>query len=228
MVVDVNRNSDYLLTSILLNKRTLEDIRKWSDMNERVLVFHGELLDHMPPMDNGFSPNALPYGNTIFYHPSTTFMDRDKAEKDPDWKQVIPYILIRYQNTYLTYQRTKKGGEDRLHNLFSLGIGGHIKDSDGIGPIDAFLQGMDRELKEELVIDVRPDPRALKGVIYDPSTDVGRVHFGFVYVLESATPNVKSLDPAIGVPSYINVEFIKQQRDNFEAWSKICIDNLIQ
>jgi len=54
-------------------------------------------------------------------------VDRDQAEKDKHYKQIIPYaIFVNEKGEIFNYQRGKSGAEDRLKNLRSVGIGGHI------------------------------------------------------------------------------------------------------
>lgn len=207
-----------------MNTVKAADVRNNS---EKVLVFPAELLGLFPPIENGISLEPLVTGNIIFNNPGLTFVDRQDAETDPNWKQIIPYMLVKFQDTYLVYQRTKHGGEGRLHNLYSIGLGGHVKDSDGVGPIEAYVNGMTRELKEEIDIDIVSDPVAVKACLYEPSTPVGSVHFGFVYVIEASSPKAVAKDPTIGIPSFMAVPFIKSMRDKFETWSQIVIDNLI-
>lgn len=195
-------------------------------MSERILAFPAEILSSLPPI-KGVSTDPLLYGQAIFTNPATTFIDREPAEKDPNWKQVIPYMLIEYKGMYLVYQRQKAGGESRLHNLYSLGFGGHIKDSDGTGVVEAYMRGMQRELTEEIEVETVADPSLVQACIYDDSSDVGKVHFGFVYVLRSASPLVKTVDPAVGTPQFMPLEFIRTLKPRFEAWSILCIDSVL-
>src|SRR5690606_15295618 len=55
-----------------------------------------------------------------------------KGEEDTNFVQPIPYILVRDGDRILSYIRTPKGGEERLHNLVAVGIGGHIDASDAV------------------------------------------------------------------------------------------------
>ena len=54
------------------------------------------------------------------------FVPRDIAEKDPAWKQIIPYIVVTNDHQVFTTHRLKKSSESRLHGTISLGLGGHI------------------------------------------------------------------------------------------------------
>ena len=80
----------------------------------------------------------------------------------------------------LTLIRTKSQSEKRLHNKVSLGIGGHINIEDSKDPLDAYKRGMEREINEEVDVDLLNKPQFL-GVIYDGTTDVGSVHLGMAF-----------------------------------------------
>lgn len=67
------------------------------------------------------------------------------------------------------------GGEARLHDKGSIGIGGHINPVDrqsGHDDVSTYLAGVEREIREELVIDGGCTQRVL-GVINDDSNEVG-------------------------------------------------------
>lgn len=156
------------------------------------------------------------------------FVDRKEAEANPAWKQWIPYCMLRCgdwtqpadhpsakDRGILLVQRTNKGGEARLHESWSIGLGGHIEpvDLDGTtrakelqNPIDAlgwpastsdqtgpeafFAAALARELSEELVLPGQrqtPVPRLL-GLINDDATEVGKVHAGLAYCIDFPTP----------------------------------------
>src|SRR4029079_3380241 len=54
------------------------------------------------------------------------FIDRPTAEKSPQYKQIIPYVVIRHEDSFFLLERTSNQTESRLHHKLSLGIGGHI------------------------------------------------------------------------------------------------------
>lgn len=144
------------------------------------------------------------------------WVDRPFAEKESMFKQIIPYVLIQAANATLTAIYKREGNEKRLHDLWSMGIGGHINPLDkssnkflAISPtasenhmqhnnylhdnITDFRQllysGMNRELAEELLI--RPEteaPPIFLGTINEDITDVGKVHFGVVFKISADSP----------------------------------------
>lgn len=58
------------------------------------------------------------------------WIDRPSAEQNRSFKQLIPYVLIQAEMGALTAIYRRGGGESRLHDLWSMGIGGHINPSD--------------------------------------------------------------------------------------------------
>lgn len=157
------------------------------------------------------------------------FMDRPLAEVDPSFKQIIPYVVCRYDGlTYMT-QRTKKQGEQRLHGKFSLGVGGHINPTDRGDDDDVNIleSAMRRELREEVMMihrDITP-----VGTIYIDHTDVGRVHVGLVYVLEAAHPKFEVMEPEQhALAKWATTTDIALVYDKLEDWGKIVFDRLIR
>jgi predicted NUDIX family phosphoesterase len=93
----------------------------------------------------------------------------------------------------LSCKRSTKSGEDRLHDIYSIGFGGHCDLEDYIleqlGIIslhEITVLSAERELYEELDLPIT-GPQELKpiGVIKIDDTEVDRVYIGCVMVLES-------------------------------------------
>lgn len=112
-----------------------------------------------------------------------SWIERDLAEKDVRYKQIIPYILLKNEKgQFVCYQR--HGTETRLHNKYSAGVGGHIDEPDNKGDITKTIEaGMFRELGEELC-NFQPNNVILEylGIINEIETEVGLMHIGVVYI----------------------------------------------
>ncbi|HKO55869.1 MAG TPA: NUDIX domain-containing protein [Thermoanaerobaculia bacterium] len=147
------------------------------------------------------------------------FIPRPRAEISPEFKQIIPYVVIRGGGEYFLLRRLPKQGETRLHDKLSLGIGGHIN------PGHDLLAGLRKELEEEVSID---DPYELSfvGILNDDSTEVGRVHLGAVYMLETSR-NVRVRETEKMTGSFVPREALGPLREAMESWSQIVHDRLI-
>nr|NJM01434.1 phosphoesterase [Desulfobacula sp.] len=120
------------------------------------------------------------------------FLNRKDAERDPGYKQVIPYIVLQTRDMKKTALYHRQGSETRLHDLWSVGIGGHINPIDRVGRDTSFRQilmaGMERELNEELENRPLNEPPDFMGVISEDITDVGKVHLGAVFRILTEYP----------------------------------------
>jgi predicted NUDIX family phosphoesterase len=150
------------------------------------------------------------------------FLDRSAAEEDPTHKQIIPYILIAHQGRFLLYKRTKKQGESRLHEKFSLGFGGHINDVDGNKNTDTnlILAAMIRELNEELFL---PSVRQLSvaGFINDDTNAVGKVHLGIAFIVEVSNERFAINEPEMIEAKWCDAQAIENIFPKLESWSQL-------
>jgi predicted NUDIX family phosphoesterase len=117
-------------------------------------------------------------------------------------------------------RRTRAGGDVRLHDRFSIGVGGHLNpgDRDVAG-------GLAREWSEELVADFVPEFRLL-GLLNDDETEVGSVHLGIVYLAEAGGRAVRvretdKLEGDFAAPVAVHAVY-----DRLETWSQLVLDAL--
>ncbi|MFO1010367.1 MAG: phosphoesterase [Planctomycetota bacterium] len=163
------------------------------------------------------------------------FVERERAEKTPAWKQVIPYSIVRWDSPdgvrVLCTRRLKKGGEARLHDKHSIGMGGHVNPEDLEGaatrnPVDA---GTRRELAEELVVRGAYEVRRV-GLINDDSNAVGAVHVGVVQVVTvSSPPEIRETDVLEG--RWVAIDELTAMLAtgvNFETWSALLVPHLAE
>jgi len=195
--------------------------------NENVLVFPRQLFEQLGVFQ-GFSAEVNRYLPKILEAKNNHFMPRAKAETDPQFKQVIPYVLITDGKSILHYVRGKKAGEQRLVAKGSVGIGGHINDEDhtlfAFG-MQAFQDAVKREVCEELSIQGEFIARPV-GLINDDSTEVGQVHFGVIHILRCQPEQVKKNEQVITQMEFVRIEELKAKREQMETWSQICLDNI--
>ncbi|MGZ8172988.1 hypothetical protein [Methylobacter sp.] len=159
---------------------------------------------------------------------------RDVLETDERFRQIIPYVIVERDGKFLVYERTAKGGEQRLHNKRSLGFGGHIDVSDvslddsgqAIDLETTVANAVEREIREELKIDGGYTFEAF-GLLIDDSTPVGRVHIGIVLIAH-VTGMVLSNEDQIELMGFGSVEELATQvSGSLEVWSEIILNRLI-
>lgn len=155
------------------------------------------------------------------------FMDKDKAETDENFKQLIPFIILRYNDFIYTYIRGTKTGEKRLHGSRSLAVGGHIDETDkATGSNEGTLiNAFHRELEEEVKLDTTAQIY-LVGLLNNNTTPVDKVHLGIVYILDLEKPLVKSNEEGIIDDEFMTLHKLKLKRHEFETWGQICIDQI--
>ena len=148
------------------------------------------------------------------------YRPRGAAEVDPVWQQVIPYLLMRDGERLFLMQRTRAGGDVRLHDLYSLGIGGHLNPGDG-----GVLAGLRREFHEEMVADWEPEPRLL-GLLKDDDVLVGQVHVGVVFAADAAGRDlhVRETDKLSG--RFVTTEACAPVYERMETWSQFLYDHV--
>lgn len=149
------------------------------------------------------------------------FIDRPTAEAAPQYKQIIPYVLIRHDGAYFLLQRTRKQTEARLHLKLSLGIGGHINPD-----TPDLLDGLHKELEEEVHVAGDYDLTFI-GILNDDSTEVGSVHLGAVYVLDAHDANVTVRETEKMTGRWARAAELPALREQMETWSQIVYDEFV-
>ena len=161
-------------------------------------------------------------------------MQRALLETNPKFRQLIPYVVVKQGDKYLAYERSKSGGESRLHNLFSIGIGGHVDavdavyDEKGVFQLtDTLRTGMYRELHEELGL-TESDFLGMTtiGYLSKDVTPVDEVHLGIVLVAEvNADLVVTSKEDALNLAGFLTADELAKL--NLESWSETVVAELV-
>lgn len=195
-------------------------------MSEKVLIIRNSLLQsHIHNMSGCLiTEHKEQIFNNILDNQS--FMPRADAEYDFEHKQVIPYVVICNRGNYLLLQRTTGQTEKRLHNKYSLGIGGHVNPSSLASEENIIITGLHRELNEEVSVG---DPAALNfiGIINDESNSVSRVHLGLLYVLETLSSEYRVLETEKMTAQWVSGSDLGKYYDGMETWSQIVYDQYI-
>lgn len=195
---------------------------------EHILVIPTELFHRLGHFQ-GFSTDIERYLTAVLDPAVASYRPRDEMERDPSFKQLIPYVIFRRRDpsgevSLFQYTRGKGQGEKRLHAKRSIGVGGHISSDDASCP-SPYEEGMRRELAEEVVIDT-PYTSSLVGLINDDLTEVGKVHLGVVHIFDCELPNVGPREDDICNAGFRPVSELLAELDGFETWSQICLKAL--
>jgi predicted NUDIX family phosphoesterase len=192
---------------------------------ENVLVVRRALFDELGSFQ-GLQRDADRYIAAFLKRENNFFLPRSRAEQDPAYKQIIPYVVFTFNDTILRYIRGAKSGEKRLVAKGSIGIGGHVNDNDESlfsFDRDAYQAAVHREIEEELKVEGTYENR-VAALINDDSNDVGRVHLGVVHVVGLRNAAVRAGEKAIGDLRFLTAGELRKQRDKLETWSQIVLD----
>lgn len=153
------------------------------------------------------------------------WIERAIAEKDFNFKQIIPYVVIKNSKGKIACYR-RHGSEKRLAELYSCGFGGHIEECDRAENVmQTIKNGMMRELSEEISnFDKEKMNIIYKGFIHEKESEVGLVHIGVVFeaaCIEGFLP--KESEETKGL-EWKTVEELKGLKT--ELWTKLAMELL--
>jgi predicted NUDIX family phosphoesterase len=199
---------------------------------ELVLVFESRVFEQLGTF-RGLNFDVARYLRAIFAPGVLRFMPRSQAEKDPTYKQLIPYVIMTHGGKYLSYVRGKKAGEKRLVGLRSIGIGGHINPDDHsffqkdyrMDFRQMYVTAVEREVAEEVTVGANHTDRIV-ALLNDDSNDVGRVHIGIVHCWTLDSSKVEKNEQMITKMAFSTTDELRELRDSMETWSQLCLDGL--
>lgn len=159
------------------------------------------------------------------------YLQRSIAEDDFNCKQPISYALLvnPEEKKVFAYQRAKKDyayAEKRLQGKWSWGLGGHIENNDGTKG-NPMHYSMLRELEEEVEFSGISKIDVL-GYLNDDSDNVGKVHFGILYIVETQSKSVKPNDLEIAQGELKTISELEDISKNYdvESWSEFAFKPL--
>jgi predicted NUDIX family phosphoesterase len=190
--------------------------------DERVLVVPTALF-HEIGVFYGFTPRVKEYLTRLLDPKNLSYRPRAEVETDPSFKQIIPYVVLRYSGQIFHYTRGKRATEIRLQALRSIGVGGHISADDATLFDSPYREAMFREVAEEVRLETAYTERCV-GLINDDSMPVGQVHLGIVHVFELQQPKVERREQALTRAGFASVAELRAQREEFETWSQFLLD----
>jgi len=196
---------------------------------EKVLVVPTPLF-HELGYFQGFCPDVQRYFDPLVHSQQASYRPRGDMEEDPNFKQLIPYVLFRYTSPsgevhLFDYLRGGGVGEARLRAKRSVGVGGHISLEDA-GNVtlagDVYREGMMRELAEEVHIDTEYAESAV-GLLNDDQTEVGKVHLGVVHLCDVHAPHVRPREDDLTDAGFRPIDTVIAELDRYESWSQIVV-----
>jgi len=197
---------------------------------EKVLVVERKVLEEAGKFE-GLAFDVERYLGKIFVQGVPRFMPRSQAEKDPSYKQIIPYVIMACNGKYLNYVRGTRAGESRLVGNRSIGIGGHINPVDNEIPLfdtnfrEMYNTAVEREVAEEVALETNHTDRIV-ALLNDDSNEVGSVHLGVVHYWVLDEPKVSKREQMITQMDFKTPVELQKVRDTMETWSGLCVDGL--
>ena len=185
---------------------------------ERVLVVPRSVLMGDPGWHGVTTDGLANFEHVVREHGE--FRDRAEMETDRRWKQVIPYLVLRDGGKYFLMRRTQAGTDARLHDRWTIGVGGHLNPGDR-----DLAGGLLREWREEVDADFEPAFQ-LVGLLNDDTGDVGSVHVGAVYAAdaEGRTVAIRETDKLSG--AFAEPSQVAAVVDRMESWSALVFSHL--
>jgi predicted NUDIX family phosphoesterase len=155
------------------------------------------------------------------------FLRRSELEENPLFKQIIPYGVISNKESFYLFKRTSGQTEKRLHNKFSLGVGGHMNPGNSKETDEQYLIN---ELKREFFEEVRLlngcliEDIEFIGFINDDTIPVGRVHIGILYNIHVSDRNVVINETDRMTADWVDKSDLAEFYEGMETWTKIIFD----
>jgi predicted NUDIX family phosphoesterase len=181
-------------------------------------------------------------------------LDRSAAETDKRQRQLISYTVFTCMNLdddepkVLLYNRQKHGGEVRLNDKVSIGVGGHINEDDWKTWSSRKAEGQPeplltiasrREAIEELKFATQTagnllleaisnygwDEEPSSSLICSSASDVDSVHLGLVRIIQVPASVAQAVSLKDNPSDWVPIASLKDL-PNLESWSRICLSTL--
>jgi predicted NUDIX family phosphoesterase len=158
-------------------------------------------------------------------------MRRREAETRFDVVQLISVFLLHFGDKYLTYKRSRRLPEARLHHTHSIAFGGHLNPEDAPPLLDITVPDVgfsliQRELGEEVKLPEAPTITYV-GLLYDTQREVSKQHLGLVYDVRMASQEFAIGERGFLIdPQFETIASINSRIDEFENWTQVLVDFL--
>jgi predicted NUDIX family phosphoesterase len=218
-----NRPIPRILNYYPMDKSKLLKDEEYIVKKEKVMVFNSSIIKNNYNFQGVVSGEDVEIiSGEVFKPQNLLYIDRDVAEKDFNYKQIIPYCIFTKGDLVFVYERSKSGSETRLHNLLSIGVGGHINPCDG-NSVEAVNSACKREIMEEVSF-LTEDQITPIALINDDSDEVNSVHFGVVYHIKLNQDSIFiPVDKALSNGTFKTFDELLLDESRIEKWSKLVI-----
>lgn len=154
---------------------------------------------------------------------SPQWMPREEAEENPEYQQIIPWCVFRHGHDYLILQKPQEGPHTRLYGKNSIGFGGHVLQTEleEFGDLNTWVIN---RFHNEMAYQGNLTATVI-GVVNDNTDDLGKKHFGLVYLLEGDTDQIQSHKGlALGLNKLTDLTLDDMQY--MDRWSQMVVRQL--
>lgn len=163
-----------------------------------------------------------------------TFICRDEAEYNSEYKQPVAYITIinpGTQEVFVSQRASNKKDyhEKRLYGTWGFGIGGHVRKTDDIQGNPVYNSIL-RELTEEVEFSGFDENLNLKLMGYiNSEKGVSKFHFGLWYIFFTNSKKVCPKSKEINSGRLMKISQIEKFLSDkvVEDWTKVCFEPLM-
>jgi predicted NUDIX family phosphoesterase len=203
--------------------------------DESIVAIPAAVLRDYCPV-NGLYRGRIDYRGLVG---QSVVVRRSEAEVCAELIQLVSVFLVWHRGRLLTYKRTRRLPEERLHHFYSAIFGGHLNPEDMPTLFDfsdpqQARPWLERELREELQVPRSTALRfAYRGLLYDDTVAVSRQHLGIVFDVclpdRPVTIGEGPMDVRIGErgflvdPRFEDLQTVSGRLGDFENWSRLLI-----
>ena len=192
-------------------------------MDEKILCIKEETLFKYGKWNGLMTSTPQKYLNLL--RENGEFRARQELENDPEYKQIIAQVILRYKDKYFLHRQVKRN-EERLNSLCPLPIGGHIEEIDSNSD-DILETALERELHEEVDLKSNIISKNYLGLIYlEDDNPVNFVHVGFVYIFDLDGVDVHVKEEGLEDIGFVSLDYLKTNSEKLTYWSRIIIYHL--
>jgi len=206
-------------------------VRRINPLDEDILVIDREAFDKLKAGRKSGQLFDIHYRELLA---AARPLHRMRAEEDESLVQLIPSFVVFDDNRVLSFRRTRKTPEQRLHDSYSIVFGGHLQAEDSptlFADDDAQVESfLFRELREELAFDPPFRRSRYVGVLYLEGTAFERQHAGVLFAIDLVPgTRVDSLEPGFqSTLRFLPWDLIAGSPVMEDRWSAACVAHMME